>query len=96
MIYRPFLIIFCRTGADIEKKRVQFEKRNPDPVHFRSTIQTAFPRLAGREFRLFRMERNKTELIALSDDVNNVVTLWQQDELNRSHLYVKPLVGRSF
>ena len=86
-------ILFQILLADgVEKKKVQFEKRNPDPDYFRSRIQTEFPRLAGRAFRLFRMERNRTELIALPDDVNNAVALCDHDQLNRSHLYIKPEV----
>ena len=85
-----------RFPADgVKKKKVQFEKRNPDPDYFRSRIRTEFPQLEGREFRLFRMERNRTELIALPDDVNNVMALCDHDELNRSHLYIKPVVSNA-
>ena len=78
---------------DIEKRKIMFEKRNDDPAYFSNTIYTNFPRLQGRPFELFHMERDKPELKALPLDVDNVVSLLNCEELKRSHIYVKPRLG---
>ena len=82
-------MIYC-IGNKIERKQVSFEKRNECSEYFQSTIYASFPRLGGRPFKLWRMEKDKTELIPL--DVENSVALCQNVELNRSCVYVKPMV----
>jgi hypothetical protein len=78
---------------EIVKKKVTFEKRNPDPQYFCSTIYANFPALGDQAFNLWRMEKDNPLLIPLEARIDNAVALCEFVDLNRSHLYIKPLVG---
>jgi hypothetical protein len=78
-------------GQSFDKKRIRVEKRNADPEYFRQTLFTNFPALVDSGvFSLWQMRENKTSLIAVPERVNNALALCQYEELNRSHVYIRP------
>ena len=72
------------------------EKRNADPEYFQRIIHQNFPRLNGRAFSVYRMGKDKPVLIPLENNVDSAVALCNYEDLNRSHIYVKPILIVSY
>jgi hypothetical protein len=78
------------------KKHIILEKGNADPGYFRSTVLDNFPELAAYAnlFSLWQLRGNKTNLVPLPADIDNAKALClQSDELNRSCVYIRPVVS---
>ena len=76
------------------KRTLKLERLNSDPQYLRQKLREAFPELSagdhdGSLYKFWQVRMNRTELLPLPVDINNVQALLTYGELRRSCVYIK-------
>lgn len=81
--------------GSIHRRNITLDERNASSEDFNTIIWDKFPELLhnANVFSLWQLRGNDNSLVPLPEEINNAKALCHFKELNRSRVYIRPVVS---